>query len=70
MPDTRITKERLKNHWMYSSWKYLLLLIICIAGWNLIYSITEYQPPREKRLEVYFLSTAYVEENIIVANNS
>ncbi len=64
MPDTRITKERLKNHWMYSSWKYLLMIVIFVAGWNLTYSITEYQPPREKRLEVYFLSTSYVEENI------
>ncbi len=64
MPDTRITKERLKNHWLYSSWKYLLMIVIFVAGWNLTYSITEYKPPREKRLEVYFLSTAYVEENI------
>lgn len=59
MPDTRITKERLKNHWMYSSWKYLVLFIIFIAGWNLTYSITQYKPPREKRLEMYILSTSY-----------
>lgn len=64
MPDTRITKERLKNHWMYSSWKYLLMIVIFVAGWNLIYSITEYKPPRERRLELYVLSNAYVTENM------
>lgn len=64
MPDTRITKERLKNHWMYSSWKYLLMIVIFVAGWNLIYSITEYRPPRERKLELYVLSDAYVTENI------
>ena len=40
MPDTRITKERLKNHWVYSSWKYLLMVVIFVAGWNLTYSVT------------------------------
>lgn len=47
---------------MYSSWKYLLMVIIFIAGWNLVYSVTEYRPPREKRLELYVLSSAYSDE--------
>lgn len=64
MPDTRITKERLKNHWVYSSWKYLLMVVIFVAGWNLTYSVTEYKPPREKRLEMYVLSQAFNDENI------
>ncbi|MGN1071043.1 MAG: hypothetical protein ACI4P5_11535 [Candidatus Fimadaptatus sp.] len=64
MPDTRITREKLKNHWMYSSWKYLLMAVIFIAGWNLTYSVTEYRPPREKRLEMYVLSTAYNDEGL------
>ena len=64
MPDTRITREKLKNHWMYSSWKYLLMVVIFIAGWNLTYSVTEYRPPREKRLEMYVLSTAYNDEGL------
>ena len=63
MPDTRITKERLKNHWVYSSWKYLLMVVIFVAGWNLTYSVTEYRPPREKRLEMYVLSQAYNDAN-------
>ena len=64
MPDTRITRERLKNHWVYSSWKYLLMVVIFVAGWNLTYSVTEYKPPREKRLEMYVLAQAYNDENI------
>ena len=64
MPDTRITRERLKNHWVYSSWKYLLMVVIFVAGWNLTYSVTEYKPPREKRLEMYVLAQAYNDENV------
>ena len=43
MPDTRITKERLKNHWLYSSGNIWLMIVIFVAGWNLTYSITEYK---------------------------
>ena len=57
--DTRLTGERLKDHWVYSSWKYLLMIILVVVGWNLIYSITQYRPPREKKLEVYLLSNSY-----------
>lgn len=64
MPDTRITKERLKNHWMYSSWKYLLMALIFIMGWNIVYNVTAYKPPREKRLELYLLSGMYNEDGI------
>ena len=47
---TPLTKERLQNHITYSSWKYILLAVVAIFGWNLVYSVTAYQPPEEKKI--------------------
>ena len=47
---TPITREKIKNHLTYASWKYALLVIVAIFGWNLIYSVTQYQPPEEKKV--------------------
>ena len=56
MVDNKITKKRIHEHMAYSKWKYILLAIVCVVAWNLIYSMTEYRPPKEKRVHVYVLS--------------
>lgn len=53
---TPLTKERLKHHLAYNSWKYLLLVVLCVLGWNLIYTTTAYRPPAEKIVDVYLCS--------------
>lgn len=57
MVDNKITKKRVHEHWAYSRWKYILLVIVCVVAWDLIYSMTEYRPPREKRVHVYTMSS-------------
>lgn len=47
---TPITREKLQNHIHYSMWKYVLLVIVSIFGWNLIYSVTAPQAPEEKKV--------------------
>lgn len=47
---TPLTKERLQNHFTYSLWKYALLALVGIFGWNLIYSATAPQAPEEKKV--------------------
>lgn len=49
---TPITKQRLRNHLAYGWWKYALLLVIAIAGWNIIYTVTRYRPPEDKKVVV------------------
>lgn len=60
---TPITKEKLQNHFTYSLWKYVLLAVVAIFGWNIIYSVTAYRAPEEKKvvLGVYSYGS---EENI------
>ena len=47
---TPVNKEILQNHWNYSWWKYLFLVVIAIFGWNLIYTTTAYRPPENKKV--------------------
>lgn len=53
MEKNRITKRWLKNHFTYSWWKYLLLIVLSVLGVNLIFTTTEYRPPEEKKIELY-----------------
>lgn len=47
---TPITKQKIQNHFTYCWWKYMLLVVLAIFGWSIIYSITEYRPPEEKKI--------------------
>jgi len=47
---TPVTKEKFQNHIHYSLWKYALLALVAIFGWNLVYSVTEPQIPEEKKV--------------------
>lgn len=49
---TPVTKEKLRNHLTYSLWKYAVLAAVAIFGWNIIYSITAYRVPDEKKIVV------------------
>jgi len=48
-----ITKRRISNHFHYGTWKYILLIVLVLFGWNLIYTMTRYQPPESMRVEFY-----------------
>lgn len=54
---TPLTKERVKHHLTYHSWKYLMLVALSIMGWNLIYTTTAYRPPAEKIVDVYLCAS-------------
>ena len=59
---TPITKEAIKTHFTYSSWKYLLLCACAIFGWSLIYTQTAYRSPQNKRIDVYIKSSTVTED--------
>ena len=50
---TPINKENLRHYLHYSLWKYAVVAIAVIFGWNLIYTMTAYRPPAEKRVDFY-----------------
>lgn len=48
-----ITSQKVRNHFHYSFWKYLLLIVIALFGWNLLYTTTRYQSPENLKVEFY-----------------
>ena len=56
MIQTKITKKRVKDHFAYALWKYLILVVASVFGWNLIYTATAYRPPRDKKVDIYFVT--------------
>ena len=48
-----ITKNKIRNHFHYSFWKYLVLIAIALFGWNLIYTTTRYRPPENAKIEFF-----------------
>ncbi|MCE5344483.1 MAG: hypothetical protein LLF96_13000 [Eubacteriales bacterium] len=59
-----ITRRKIQNHLQYGLWKYLLLIIIALAGWNLIYTTTRYQSPDNLKVEFYAQSAGMDEKGL------
>lgn len=62
--DTRITKSKLKNHWHYCWWKYLAAVVICGLLTDMVFAMTRYQPPANKKIELY-LCNGYAEATMV-----
>ena len=56
MADNRITKERVKNHFFYGWWKYVLAVVLCVFGIDMIFAMTAYRPPEDKKTEWFVLN--------------
>lgn len=50
---TPVTSARLKEHFRYNWWKYLLIVALGLGLVDLLYTVTAYHPPREKTLALY-----------------
>lgn len=48
-----ITARKIRNHFHYSFWKYLLLVVLAVFGWNLLYTTTRYRSPENLKVEFY-----------------
>jgi len=64
MTKERITKRWLKNHLFYSWWKYLALAAGCVFCVDMLFTMTEYRPPEEKKVEIFVLND-YVEASAV-----
>ena len=50
---TPVTSARLKEHFRYNWWKYLLIVAVGLGLVDLLYTVTAYHPPRDKTLSLY-----------------
>ncbi len=58
MPDTRLTKERLKNHWAYSKKIYIFMTLVCVGLASIIFTmVNNHLPPNNKLVGVAFVES-------------
>lgn len=50
---TPVTKKTLIQHFTYSWWKYLLLVVLAVFGTDLIFTMTAYRSPADKVVQFY-----------------
>jgi hypothetical protein len=55
MPKTRFNKESLANHFHYGKWMYVLIIALSLFGMDLLFTVTEYHPPAERKVEIYLM---------------
>jgi len=56
MPNTKMTKDRMKNHWHYSKMIYVAVVIIAAMLADLLFTVTVYHAPNERRVDIHLIS--------------
>ncbi len=65
----RLNKERLRNHIQYDWWKYVVCIIVTIAVWNLITTVTRPQTPPDKKIEIFLVGNYVLEESAMAISD-
>lgn len=53
MVDNKLSKLRIRNHFTYNAWKYLIVIVFAVFIWSMAYNMTAYRPPDDKKLDIY-----------------
>lgn len=56
MPNTKMTRDRLKNHFQYGKNIYIIIIILTIALADILYTATIYHAPSERKIDIYLVS--------------
>ncbi len=62
MPDTRMTREKLKNHLHYGKWIYLLIAVVAWFAVELVYTMTEYRPDQYHRVDIQLVGNSTMQD--------
>lgn len=60
----RPTKEWRQNHIRYNWWKYLTVVLCAWIGWSVLFSVTAYRVPPERKIDIYFVGPYVGYENL------
>ena len=64
MPNTRITKQKWKDHFSYSKRVYIFGTLLCIAVVSLLFSVTRYTPPDERSVSIELVDSYTMTDNL------
>lgn len=67
MPDTRLSKTRVKNHLHYGKWIYIGIAVIAFLVVDLVYTMTEYRPDRYHRVDIQLVGNSIFDDEALQA---
>ena len=77
MPKTKYSKEYLKNHFFYSRWVYLVVVLVALGAAEITFTVTRYQAPNARRVDIELLggyadlsNTADAEKALLAAGQA
>ncbi len=57
-----VNKETLQNHLHYDWWKYVVGIVVTIMMWNLVFTMSRPQTPRDKKVDIFLVGDFLLEE--------
>ena len=64
MQNGKLTVQRVKNHFAYGWWKYALAAALCAMGISMLFDMTRYRPPADKKISFY-VTNSYVQGDLL-----
>ncbi len=56
MPNTKLTKERLRVHFQYGKVIYIAIAIVAVMLADVLFTVTAYRSPGERKVDIYLVS--------------
>lgn len=50
-------KQRVLNHFRYSFWIYIIIVVASIAIWDILFTVTAHRAPEDKKIEFYIANS-------------
>ena len=57
MPNTKMTREKWKNHFQYGKMLYIVIALVAVLVADLVYTMTTYQAPNARRVDIMFVQS-------------
>ena len=61
MANKKLTWDAFKNHLHYGKWVYLVIALVAGFGFDLVYQMTSYRAPEERKTDFYLVQGGYVD---------
>lgn len=63
MPNTKLTRDRLKNHYQYGKMIYVGIIIVAVMLADVLFTVTAYRSPGERKVEIELVGVYADETN-------
>jgi hypothetical protein len=58
----QLSKEKIKNHFHYDKWKYLLGIVLAVFSWSILATVTAPRTPADKKVDIYLVGGFVLDE--------